>query len=685
MAFIYEKNNDKSITVRDPIHGEYNIPYPFSAIILTKEMQRLEDITQNGLIQYKFTGLKKNERLSHSVGTYFIMTKILKKVDELLSNYGLQIDEKDKNLALCSMLLHDIGHGPFSHSLENISQYSHEQRTVDIITGNTEVGNLLRELYGDEETYRISSFISGDYNNNSNNFTQLLKKLVSSQLDSDRMDYLIRDSYYANLPSAISLDAIIDSINIKINENNQYELFINRSGMSAVELLYIRRYQLYRDVYLSSFSTLGDIVLENIMRKLRENPEELNLPISNTLRKLAIDPNVENLDDFLLMGNKDVLESFEILKNNSSNPIIRYLCNLDNLEDYILLNNDTTIEEIEEQLRYVFLDVDLSKSISVFMKKVIITLYKKGQGLNVQYGNKVEDITECSGLIDCNNKLTKNYLYFNPKLLMLELGLDYEENKKQLDKVIEMLDRNPEEFKLKYLVSENEDKSKLVDRLLEIFCTMGFKIESMKPIFNDDYYFDDKDFSLFNEGASIRTRKSKACQREKSSWSFKSSSNSGEVYSSRHQLKSSTKDNSFESLAEKIKNCQIPIDLSQLLENPLLNARNNRINIILERDGAKISLSIDFIEYINCLLGKDFAYKESTIEIEALGNFDERVILNEIHSALSEGISSLKLDKQSKYERGLEGTTMMYLAKGNPDTTIMTRIDPLIKKIKEVD
>ena len=87
MAFVYVENEDKTLIVDDPIYGQIPVPYPFSEIVLTKEMQRLSGISQNGFSQLEFKDLEQNDRLSHSVGSFYVMSLFLKRLGRAISLY----------------------------------------------------------------------------------------------------------------------------------------------------------------------------------------------------------------------------------------------------------------------------------------------------------------------------------------------------------------------------------------------------------------------------------------------------------------------------------------------------------------------------------------------------------------------------------------------------------------------
>ena len=483
MAFKYKKDENNSLIVEDPIYGNIIVPYPFSEIVLTKEMQRLSGISQNGFSQLEFKGLENNDRLSHSIGAFYVMSLFLRRLEEILKNFNIELSKDDKDIALCSMLLHDIGHGPFSHSLELVTKYSHEKRTTDILLGDTEINKVITSFFGEQKVKKIASFIA-EINDSQelgkDSFSKLLNNLVSYQLDADRIDYLIRDAYYVGIPSAIDLKRIISSVNVVVNNNKEYELLIDRKGLASIENVLLQRYQMYRDVYLSPISVLGDYIFGKVIERYRNNIVLHSIPISSSFKILATDPKVSNLSDFIMMKDKDFKDSFKILSSSNLDPIMTYLCNFNNIEDYILIKNDVSIEKVKTKLKEIFGEINLDNTLSIISIGTKTKLYKKEQKLNIKNGNRILDLTECTNLIRPQEVLEDVYIFFNSELLRLELGLSAIEFKKyesELKKMIEELNKKPEEFELKYIIDEKEtDQETLFKQIMSVFEANGFEI-----------------------------------------------------------------------------------------------------------------------------------------------------------------------------------------------------------------
>ena len=698
MAFLYSKDKNNSLIVDDPIYGKIIVPYPFSEIVLTKEMRRLSGISQNGFSQLEFKGLENNDRLSHSVGAFYVMSLFLKRLEEILKNFNIKLSEDDKDIALCSMLLHDIGHGPFSHSLELVTNYSHEKRTTDILLGNTEINKVIRNFFGNQKVKKIASFIA-EINDSQelgkDSFSKLLKNLVSYQLDADRIDYLIRDAYYVGISSSIDLKRIISSVNVVVNNNQEYELLIDRKGLASIENVLLQRYQMYRDVYLSPISVLGDHLFAKIIERYRNTTKLHAMPVSSSFKILATDPRVNNLDDFLAMKDEDFKFSFKLLSDSKLDSIMAYLCDFNNIKDYILIKNDVSVEKIKAKLREIFGNIDLSNTLSIISIGTKTKLYKKEQKLNIQNGNRIMDLTECTNLIRPQEILEDTYIFFNPQLLRLELGLsdvEFGKYESELRKMIEELNKKPEEFELKYIINENNgeqmEQETLLNQIISVFTFNGFRVVTVVEKQNNDEYYDTRNLDLYKTGGSLRIRKVEQKGKEKIKATFKMPLKIGEVYSSRSEIEETLADDSFETFMQKMLDSGVTVNFDGILRYPILNSRTQRKDIVLDKNGVQVCLSFDNSNYTNHVLD-GISASDRMIEIEAIGELNNRIILNEIHGFITSAFSSLEVNKQSKYERGIKRTLELHhylrrqqFVQEQPNNGSFSTLDAFVKKLQ---
>ena len=668
MAFKYTlKNGGKTMEVDDPIYGKIEINSPFTEIILTKEMQRLNGISQNGFSAYEYPGLKNNERLSHSVGAFYVMSQIVEHLENELERYDIHISKDDKDMALCSMLLHDIGHGPFSHTFEKITNYSHEKRTTDILLGDTEVNKLLTSIYGKTKVKRIASYIAeiAEYedeekNETKSSFTKLLKSLISHQLDADRLDYLVRDSYHAELPTAINYKYLIKSMGVSVNSDQEYELLVDRKGLSNIETVLIERFQKYRDVYHSRVDGFMEQIFLKILERYKEVPESVDAELPELFKKIALDPENIPLNDFINMNDKQFLDAFDIIKENSNDSILKYLSNMEQAyTDYLDLNNTVDSKLLKKKLDNIFTENDLSNTFSILSVHSKIKLYKKEESLKINYGNVYKDLSEAApNLIRPEDILEKNEIAFNPEILRIELGMnekEFEPYRCKIKTMITELNKKPEEFELKYIIDKNQDISS--EKILDILSKNGFEIINTKEKENDDRYYDTKDLSLLESGGSLRIRTLTQDGRKRYKATYKMPTSVGEVYSSRKEIEIELEKNILFELKKKMKPIISDVNFDDIMPFSLLNAITKRKDIVLQKNGVQVCLSFDNTKYINDLYygnehGK-FISEVYMIEIEALGDVGDRVILNEINDILQKNFKGLENNKQSKYERGI--------------------------------
>ncbi len=688
MAFKYETGNNNSLIVDDPIYGEIIVPYPFSKICI-EGLGRLEYISQNGFSQLEFPGLVNNDRLSHSVGAFHVMSLFLKRLEEILKEFNIELSEDDKNVALCSMLLHDVGHGPFSHSLEFVTDYSHEKRTTEILLGDTKINKMITKFFGEEKVNKIASFIAEINDENKppqDSFTLLLKNLVSNQLDADRIDYLKRDAYYAKKPSNIDLKAILASVNVVVNSRGQYELVIDRMGLSSIESVLIQRFQMYRDVYMSSISMLGDYIFAKIIERYKNSTCLGGIPVSPSFKNLAMYPNTSTLDDFLKMKDIDFKESFKILANQKIDPIMAYLCDFSNVKDYIMIKKGVSPEQIKSKLREIFGDINLDNTLSIARINTTTKLYKKEQQLKIRDGKEIMDIAECS-LIRREEVLNQTHCFFSPELLRLELGLTPEELQRyggDIRKMLNELDENRVEFELKYILDPDEketvDPKTLLEAIVSSLNEWGYKEPSQEDEAsdlsaikkghnavsriekeNDDNYYDTKALDLYRTGGSLRIREANQAGRVKIKGTYKTPLGERELYSARSEIEESLKRGDFNTLCQTMADAGVNIEFDKILRFPILNSHTKRTDVILkqEKNGVVVCLSFDESEYTNHVLNGTKGY-DTMIEIEAKGAATNRNILPEINKIISEAFPNLKINTQSKYERGINHTAELY-------------------------
>ncbi|ANS76395.1 hypothetical protein AWM70_18950 [Paenibacillus yonginensis] len=241
---------------KDPVHNYIHVQDELIwALINTPEFQRLRRIRQLGTTFLTFHGAE-HSRFSHSLGVYEITRRIISQFER--SGYT-DWPKEERMVALCAALLHDLGHGPFSHSIEEAFEMNHEDWTCKILLGDTEVNRLLKQI-SEHFPEKVAAVIQKDYDK------PIVVNLVSSPLDADRMDYLLRDAYFTGVNyGTIDIDRIL-----RMLRPFHGRVVVKESGMHAVEDYLMARYQMYWQVYFHPVTRSSEILLRQIFRRAKE-------------------------------------------------------------------------------------------------------------------------------------------------------------------------------------------------------------------------------------------------------------------------------------------------------------------------------------------------------------------------------------------------------------------------------
>ena len=231
--------------IRDPIWGYIHMPRDLVPLVDAEEYQRLRDISQLGHVLLVYPGAR-HSRFEHSLGVFHIAGQFLKQL--LKSQQPPDLDINDVRVLLAASLLHDIGHYPFSHLLEEMQMFfiDHETRSRQIIEDpNTEIHAAL--IQADIDPHRVADVI--DYQTKTISKRDMrLAHILSGTLDPDKIDYLLRDARYCGVPfgESVNRDRLLSSITY---DPATQRPAITYKGVSAVEALIFTNYLMYRNVY----------------------------------------------------------------------------------------------------------------------------------------------------------------------------------------------------------------------------------------------------------------------------------------------------------------------------------------------------------------------------------------------------------------------------------------------------
>jgi HD superfamily phosphohydrolase len=294
--------------INDPVHGFISVPWGFIYDLLRHPyFQRLRYIKQLGLSEYVYPGAT-HSRFQHSLGALHLMSLAL----ETLRNKGVEISFDEEEAAMAAILLHDIGHGPFSHALEYylVEGASHEMLSLAVMQ------RLNREFEGRLDL-AISMF-TGKYNR------AFFHDLISSQIDMDRLDYLVRDTYYSGVvEGSVGSGRIIKMINVKDGR-----LVVDEKGIYSIEKFLIARRLMYWQVYMHKTVVSAERLLINIIKRAKElldrgvslkSSPALNFFLDNkfTDSSLADSVNVSGdlLNKYLEVDDNELLASIRMWKD----------------------------------------------------------------------------------------------------------------------------------------------------------------------------------------------------------------------------------------------------------------------------------------------------------------------------------------------------------------------------------
>ncbi len=298
----------------DPVHGFINVPKGLILKLLDHPyVQRLRRIRQLGLANTVFPGAE-HSRFSHALGSLGLMQRVLNHLRE----QNTTITHKEFEGTLIAILLHDIGHGPYSHTLEKIIiPHSHHEKLTLLM-----MQELNRQFDGQLDT-SIKIF-TDRYPK------KFLHQLISSQLDIDRLDYLRRDSMFTGvLEGSIGIDRIIRTMRV-----HQGNIVIDKKGIYAVENYIVARRLMYLQVYLHKTVLAGDKMLLAILkyvRRLLERGDAINFysPALEYFFQVRLDAfrKIDNtmLNTFISLDDNDILINLKYWQH-SDQPVLRDLC-----------------------------------------------------------------------------------------------------------------------------------------------------------------------------------------------------------------------------------------------------------------------------------------------------------------------------------------------------------------------
>ncbi len=404
-------STNKKKIINDPIYGFVTIPSELIYDLINHPyFQRLRRIKQLGLTNLVFPGAL-HTRFHHAIGAMHLMQEAVLS----LKQKDIVITDEEEQAVLIAILLHDIGHGPFSHALEHslVKGVSHE-------TISSLIMDRLNEEFKGKLSLAIKIF-NGKYKKH------FLHQLVSSQLDMDRLDYLKRDSFFTGVSEGvISSDRIIKMLNVVKDE-----LVVEHKAIYSIEKFLIARRLMYWQVYLHKTVLSAETLLVNILKRAKELASGgMNLFATPTLSLFLVnDYHQEDfkkdrrlLDRFSKLDDNDVMASIKVW-SECEDKILQKLCeNLLDRKLYKIEMQNTAIDAAYKKklLDQVCLEYKITKneaSYFVLTDKVNNSAYNADQfNINIlMSGGQLVDVAAASDLLNIQSlskTVTKHFICY---------------------------------------------------------------------------------------------------------------------------------------------------------------------------------------------------------------------------------------------------------------------------------
>lgn len=400
--------------LNDPIYGFITIPNPLLYdLIQHPYFQRLRRISQMGLSYLVYPGAH-HTRFHHALGCMHMMQKAI----EVLKFKEVQISKEEENALLIAILLHDIGHGPFSHAMEHsiVEDVNHEAISLLFM-------NKLNAEFNGQLSLAIQVF-KGEYHR------KFMLQLISSQLDMDRMDYLKRDSFYTGVAEGnINSDRLIQMLNVVDDV-----LVMEEKAIYSIEKFLMARRLMYWQAYLHKTSLVAELILTKALKRAKELTTK-GVPLLSSQALLYFMTNKIELEDFLDV----VLDKFAQLDDFD---IISALKEWQNHDDFILsslskmiINRDLLKIKLSSEK---FPTEEIHQLLERFSKQNAVSIHDayyfifKGKIKNQAYSKEaepihilkkdktIEDVVEASDQLNLkalSKPVTKYYICYPKQLL----------------------------------------------------------------------------------------------------------------------------------------------------------------------------------------------------------------------------------------------------------------------------
>ena len=406
---------NKTRVFHDPIHKEIIIDSSkeeenmIMELIETEAFQRLRRIKQLGTASFVFHGAESS-RFTHSIGVFCVARKIYNRLVEIESSF-----KRHKFVLYGAALLHDLGHGPLSHTSEEVFSHNHEDWSKKLINDYLPINSILKK-YGEEIPKNIGELFSSK-----NLIKNPLKTLISSEIDCDRLDYLLRDSYNTGTKyGLVDLERIISALVFSPDGG----IAIKPKGIIAIEHFLVLRNIMYRTIYNHRINEICSWILENIFSKIRK--ESSDIWMDKCLRNWIFDPKSLDFKDFL--ANDDIRLNYHLYKWKDEAPEpISTLCEMFINRNLLKASNVSFLSNIKKLELLAFArkkseEHNFDSTLFCGLKEKKFNGFESNNALRVWDGHLLRDLNTESELIQTLIKNKKTSLLFYPACLKQEIA-----------------------------------------------------------------------------------------------------------------------------------------------------------------------------------------------------------------------------------------------------------------------
>lgn len=674
--------NEKLI-INDEIHGDIELDGVYKELVESKDFQRLKDIIQTGTSYLKYPDMKSETRFDHSIGSYHLICKIINSIEKKLNAQGIKIREDEKEIAKIAMLLHDIGHGAYSHTLEKITGYSHEKRSIDIVKDeNTAIHQILKKYYGEEFTTKVGKFLEKVYEykkedkkqngikikNNRVSLKDLLASFVSNNIDADRLDYLVRDSQKAGYKILTEVDKLIDSFEFVLDVD-KIIVAIPEEKKIFLDMAILERSRNYKEIYFCAPSVIGDHILDFLLEEIRNNKDELPNTISPILHRFLTNSKADfTTEEYMQIVETPMRETLENIRNNTTNEKLKELCDIESFtKTYQTLSTDKDEQYIRYLLHKAIPEIS-EQTDGIIEETRCVKPYKSNEHENI-------NVITCNGIEDYKD-IEQNLIKLDPfyvrtvaiskEMLRLELGISKEEFEEKydgiVDEVISTITKSKDEFELRYVLTKGvtygEEIKEKIEQKYEI-------IDEAKYMSKDMYYDNPENYELLESKKALRVRKGATFHKREETYGFKKTratyktykKDDQDGYTVRRKEEQIGEDDQLGTYTDFLNEMKINIEDLK----PMLEVNNLRYLFTVNVNGVLVDISFNTAHYINQV--HEMFGTIGTIEIKPRDNkVYDRLSLLELRQYLEEQIPELEkyLSNTNVYEIGMLDTYEKY-------------------------